>query len=156
MAAAIEPVSPTYRTYMDKACNTHATLHVKTTEGQILHLGGQSVAGSSVPIEMAYMNYEDKDRVLIPAEIPLDDQCLKKAAEVSPGNILVLSLNSAPPPPAGPTTGIRESVVRVTSSGVWLKEQFRLEIDVPRSGKFSLQCKGYSITLLDGVIKIRF
>jgi hypothetical protein len=160
-AAAIEHVSsdssvpPTYR-YMGKGFNTHATLHVKTTEGQILPLAVQSAAGSSVPIEMAYMNYEMNERVLVPAEIPLDEQCLKKAAEVSPGNILVLSLDSAPPPHAGPTAGITESVVRITSSNVRLNEQFTLEIDVPRSGKFSLQYKGYYITLQGGVIKIRF
>jgi hypothetical protein len=157
-AAAVEhdstdsSVTPTYRD-MGIVYNTHATLHVKTTEGQILPL---AVAGSSVPIEIAYMRYPMKGRELVPAETPLDDQCLKKAAEVSPGNILVLSLNFPPPKSDGPTVGITVSAVRITASGVWLNEQFKLEIDVPRSGEFSLQYKGYYITLHGGVIKIRF
>ena len=97
-----------------------------------------------------------KTVVLPPAESPLDDECVRTAGNLCPGKTLLLCLTTQPPKPIQPTVCVEISDMIITPDGKWRTPQFVLEIDVPVSGEFSLQYGGYTITLMHGVLSIRY
>ena len=127
---------------------SYATFVVKNGS-DLLPLSTTTVG--SKPIVKGFLKYDEDNCSCVPAESPLDDECMRTAATLCPGKTLQICLTTQPPKPIQPTVGVDISTVIITPDGEWRVPQFVLEIDVPVSGEFSLKYQGYTITLADGL-----
>ncbi len=122
--------------------------------GNLLPLTDQVVNGK--PIVKGFMRYDESGCTLVPAMIPLDQECLSNAGIVCPGKTLILCLTANPPRTIQPAVRPAINYGTLTPDGEIRSTQFVLEIEVPPSGGFSLTYRDYTITLANGVISIRY
>jgi len=120
----------------------------------LLHLSTTKIG--SKPIVKGFLKYDEDNCSCVPAESPLDDECMRTAVALCPGKTLQICLTTQPPKPIQPTVCVDISTVIITPDGKWRAPQFVLEIDVPASGEFSLNHQGYTITLADELLFIKY
>jgi hypothetical protein len=95
-------------------------------------------------------------QILLHAESSLDDECLRTASTLCQDRTLIVCLSTQPPKPIQPTVCVDIYHVIITPNGLQQTPQFVLEIDVPVSGGFSLKYESYVISLVDGVLSIKY
>jgi hypothetical protein len=119
----------------------------------------KELASNDKPFVTAFLMYNPETRMLNPHD-PLDNELMENAGKLlSAGNAtLALCLRTEPPvqaKPVVPTCYIDIPKFIITERGV-LFPQFSVEIDVPPCGEFTITHRGYTISLVNGIISISY
>lgn len=148
-------ISPSFRVFRAGPNNSRRYASLVVQEGSNLLPLTDTDAMGKFNVK-CLMDYDESSGTLVPAMIPLDQECLCKAGTICPGKTLILCLTENPPRSIQPTVCGEIYNVTITPDSEFLSTQFVLEIEVPLSGGFSLKYRDYIINLADGVISIGY